>query len=130
MKGHLYRRLLLLFFSITPSVMSSPSAADVEAAKRERRVVFYTTMNVDQSVPMVKDFESRYPFLKVDLYRAGGPILLNKILTEERAGRKVADVIMISLFEGEMLKRKGLFDRYLSPEAAPVRDGFKDPDGY
>jgi iron(III) transport system substrate-binding protein len=113
--------------------VQSLSAADksiVEAAKREGRVVYYTTMNVDHSVPMVKNFEARYPFLKVDLYRAGGPQLLNKIFTEQRAGRHLADVILITLFEAEMLKRKGLFDKYHSPEAKAVREEFREPEGY
>ncbi len=125
--------IALFFLTVALGIPNGSMAVDravVEAAKKEGRVVFYTTMNIDHSVPMVKDFESRYPFLKVDLYRAGGPQLLNKMLTEERAGRRAADVVMITLFEAELLKRKGLFEKYISAEAKAIRQGFGDPDGY
>ena len=114
--------------------LSTPvGAADADliaAAKKEGRVVWYTTLIVNQAVrPLAKAFEEKYPGIEVRYSRAdSGPTAL-KILNETRAGRLQADV-----FDGSgtvpPLVRAGLVAAYLPPTAASYPPELKDPDGH
>jgi iron(III) transport system substrate-binding protein len=55
--------------------------------------------------------------------------LLSKIQTEARAGAFKADVIEIAGVLGHILKKDGLFAKYVSPESRFYPDSVKDPDG-
>jgi iron(III) transport system substrate-binding protein len=105
-------------------------AALVAAAKQEGRVVWYTTLIVNQAVrPLAKAFEEKYPGIEVRYSRAdSGPTAL-KILNEARAARLQADV-----FDGTgatpPLVRAGLVAAYLPPTAAHYPPELKDPEGH
>ena len=45
---------------------------DLEAAKREGELVFYSAMRAEDTDQMVKAFTKKYPFVKGSFYRAGG----------------------------------------------------------
>ncbi len=104
------------------------SAALIEAAKKEGQVVFYTPLNINDSRPLLQRFEQKYPFIKTDLLRMSAEPLLNRILTEDRAGRSVVDVINNTVINA--LKKSRLLQAYRSPEHSAYLDQFKDPDGY
>ena len=63
----------------------------IEAAKKEGRVVCYAALNINDSNALLSRFEQKYPFIKTELLRAGSEQLLNRILTEDSAGRSVLD---------------------------------------
>ena len=102
--------------------------AFVEAAKKEGSVVFYTPLNINDSQFLLKRFEAKYPFIKTELLRMSAESLLNRIVTEDRAGRNVVDVINNNVINA--LKKAKLLQVYRSPEYAAYPDQFKDPDGY
>jgi iron(III) transport system substrate-binding protein len=102
----------------------------VEGAKKEGSVVFYGSITASESETLRKAFESKYPFLKTTQFRAGSDSLLQKILTEARAGRREADVFNIRSFEGNVLVERGLFAKYASPHSKFYRDDFKDREGH
>jgi len=104
------------------------SAALIEAAKKEGQVVFYTPLNINDSRPLLQRFEQKYPFIKTDLLRMSAEPLLNRILTEDRAGRSVVDVINNTVINA--LKKARLLQAYRSPEHPAYLEQFKDPDGY
>jgi ABC-type thiamine transport system substrate-binding protein len=105
-------------------------AALIAAAKTEGRVVWYTTLIVNQAVrPLAKAFEEKYPGIEVRYSRAdSGPTAL-KILNEARAARLQADV-----FDGTgtapPLVRAGLVAAYLPPTAAHYPPELRDPEGH
>src|SRR3990167_2233834 len=101
-----------------------------DGAKKEAKMVLYSTQTQSQSMDLLRTFEKRYPFVKTGLYRAGTGRLLPKIVTESQTGRHEADVIQLGGFEAQVLKEKGLAARYTSPEAAFFPEGFKDPEGF
>src|SRR3989304_742313 len=68
----------------------------VEKARTEKELLVYGTMQIPQMQEVLKNFEKKYPFIKADQYRAGGENLAQRIVTEVRAGRHVADVYQIS----------------------------------
>jgi len=107
---------------------STPSL--IEGAKKERQLVYYTTMTLDQSKQTVDQFEKKYPFLKVTLFRTGGGPILNKILTEARGGRYDWDVVV---GRGEMvtpLMERKLLASYHSPESKMIDAQLVDDQGY
>ena len=100
----------------------------VEAAKKEGKLLWYTSTNVTESKPLLDDFEKQYPFIKGEIFRASGEKTLNRIVTESRAGRSDVDIITIS--EVDALIEAKLLQPYRSPEAKTFIPEFKDPDGY
>src|SRR5262244_840366 len=107
---------------------SGPSLT--EGAKKEGQVVSYTTMNVSQSKPVVDAFQKKYPFVEPILYRAGGGALVNRVLTEARAGKHNCDIVG---GRGEMIlafKEKNLLASYVSPEAQMIDSDLFDKQGY
>ena len=101
----------------------------VEGAKKEGRVVFYGTTNAEDARQYLAGFRRRYPFLKTDHYRAGGFRLVNKVVTEARAGRYEPDIIQTSSLVSYEVIAANLFARYFSPERKNLRKEFYDKDG-
>jgi iron(III) transport system substrate-binding protein len=52
---------------------------------------------------------------------------MERILTENRAGQNLWDVVVTTSFYGHNLKKRGLLAPYDSPERKFYRDGYKDP---
>ena len=75
----------------SPAQTRAPSATLLEGAKKEGEVVFYTPLNINDSRPLLQRFEQRFPFIKTELLRLSAEPLLNRIFTEDRAGRNVVD---------------------------------------
>jgi iron(III) transport system substrate-binding protein len=57
----------------------------VEAAKKEREVVFYTTINLEEAGTVSRHFKAKYPFLEVNINRADGERIVTKVLQENRS---------------------------------------------
>ena len=100
----------------------------VEGAKKEGKLIWYTSTNISESKPLLDDFEKQYPFVKGEIFRASGEKTLNRIVTEARAGRSDFDIVTIS--EVDALIDAKLLAPYRSPEAAGFIPELKDPNGY
>ncbi|HSC41573.1 MAG TPA: extracellular solute-binding protein, partial [Candidatus Binatia bacterium] len=120
----------LCFSLSTVSVWSQTDdrAKLVEGAKKEGKLIWYTSTNVTESKPLLDDFEKQYPFIKGEIFRASGEKTLNRIITEARAGRSEFDIVTIS--EVDALIEAKLLTPYRSPEAKSFIPDFKDPNGY
>ena len=53
--------------------------------------------------------------------------LMERFLSENRAGQNLCDVMVTTSFYGHNIKKRGLFAAYDSPERKFFRDGYKDP---
>jgi iron(III) transport system substrate-binding protein len=102
----------------------------LEAARREGRLAWYTSMNIDDSQPLLDAFRKKYPFIKPELWRGSSEKVLNKIQTETRAGKFFFDVVAVNAFEAGFIKANKLAQPYLPPSAKAYRKGFVDPEGY
>jgi iron(III) transport system substrate-binding protein len=102
----------------------------VESARKEGRFVWYTSMNIDDSQPLLDAFSRKYPFIKGELWRGSSEKVLNKIQTETRAGKFFFDVVAVNAFEAGFIKAHKLAQPYIPPSAKAYRKGFVDPDGY
>jgi iron(III) transport system substrate-binding protein len=86
----------------------------VEAARKEGQVVVYTSLNLKDSVPITKAFEKKYG-VKVELWRSSSEKVLQRALTEARAGRHAVDAFELNGPEMEALYREGLLEQFHSP---------------
>lgn len=120
----------LLSFIIANNLYAQTPAqsAIVEGAKKEGRLVWYTSMAIDTSKPLLDAFQKEYPFIKAELVRAGEEQLMNRILGETRAGRWLFDAVSTSAMS--VLVDKRMITPYLAPERDAFLSEFKDPQGH
>ncbi len=102
-------------------------APDVEAAKKEGSVVVYGSL-VPQSMQINKGFERQYG-IRVDYWRADSTTIMDRALTEWRAGRPGFDVIEGSRAPQTIMKKEGLFASYVPPSSEKFPQQFKEQDG-
>jgi iron(III) transport system substrate-binding protein len=99
-------------------------------AKQEGKVVLYTTLAASDNKPFRAAFEQAYPGVQLEIYRASGTTILQKILTESRAGANLADVVLAEGAALHPLKDANLLVRFDSPERKAFEARFKDKDGF
>ncbi len=124
-------QLALLVFFVTGQLawaQNDDRTKMVEAAKKEGKLIWYTSTNITESKPLLDDFEKQFPFIKGEIFRASGEKTLNRIVTEARANHSEFDIVTIS--EVDALINAKLLAPYRSPEAASFIPEFKDPNGY
>jgi len=97
---------------------AAAAAADINQARKEGEVVWYTAMNVPDAEVVRKPFNERYPFVRLTLLRSTGEKVRTRILTEAQADRNTWDVVSFNLLDIDALAREGLLAEYRSPEAA------------
>ncbi|HEV8640539.1 MAG TPA: extracellular solute-binding protein [Methylomirabilota bacterium] len=127
------RRVVVLGLVVLAMAASLPVGAQdpiVESARKEGRFTWYTSMNIDDSQPLLDAFRKKYPFIKPELWRGSSEKVLNKIQTETRAGKFFFDVVAVNAFEAGFIKANKLAQPYLPPSAKAYRKGFVDPEGY
>ena len=62
---------------------AAAAAADIDQARKEGEIVWYTAMNVPDAEVLRKPFNERYPFIKITLLRSTGEIVRTRILYGE-----------------------------------------------
>jgi iron(III) transport system substrate-binding protein len=102
----------------------------IDGAKREGKVVYYGTIAIDQSTPLLEAFRAQYPFLKPEYYRSGNINVYNKTKTEAGANNYNVDVIDLRAGETYALIKDGLVESYLSPSRNGMMKEFMDEKGY
>jgi iron(III) transport system substrate-binding protein len=127
-------RTLSLIFSIMVNHIFLGAivyAADtgVDAAKKEAAVVVYTGSSAADAAKLIAAFESKYPFVKVNLFRGNNERVLNKILTEGRTGSYLFDVATIDGLNGWVLKEHDYLQPHKSKETEAFPLEFQDPTG-
>src|ERR1700724_1460890 len=84
-------------------------------AKTEGKIIWYTSLAGDSYKEMVKAFETKYPGVKVESFRAAGADLVTRLEEEAKARRNIADTIETT--EGSLifLRDEKLLRPYDSP---------------
>src|SRR6516162_10363887 len=108
--------LSLVSFSTRVGFVRAADEKTLEAAKKEGRVSFYTTMGADEAKMLSDSFQSKYPSIRVEITRLGSEKLLQRIITESRAGSHLFDAVTNSGMEIYLLTKMGLLARYTTPE--------------
>jgi iron(III) transport system substrate-binding protein len=105
-------------------------AALVKGAQTERAVEWYATLPVEHSKVLIDAFRQRYPFIEVNYTGAGGGRMVNRVVTEHRAGLKKFDVLGGTSTSHAALMKAGVIARNMTPVRRELRDGFMDAEGY
>jgi len=125
----------LLAALLLPLALAGPAAAEdatlVAAARKEGKVVWYTSLVLPTAEKVARAFEAAYPGIKVDVNRTGSERILQRVMQELAANIRAVDVIHTSdAGHYVLLKDKGLLARYTPAGVEKFPPGFKDKDGY
>lgn len=127
--GVLWFSIFGLTLLISTSTYSAQSSV-VNGAKKEGEVVLYTVMSADNNQVMRRAFEKKYPGVVVKSWWGSTEAMLSRVLTETRSKALQADVIFSGGSEMQVFKKRGLLQKYISPEAQGIPKDFRDPEGY
>ncbi len=122
----------LTVLALLLSAASAPAQdARLEAAKKEGKVVWYTSLALSSSEKVAKLFEAAYPGIKVEVHRTGSERILQRLMQELQANIKIADVVHTSdAGHYVLLKEKNLLMKYAPAGVDRFPAAFKDKDGY
>ena len=95
-----------------------------EGAKKEGKVVWYTSIVPSKEIGKI--FESKYPGVTVEVYRAGGIELLNRSLSEYKARRYIVDTVESTPGALMSLRGEQFFFPYTSPHLKTYPDRAKE----
>jgi len=124
-----YSRVFLVIVALVAFPHRSSAAARedlVEAAKKDREVVLYTTTNLEEASAMSARFKAKYPFLDVNVNRAEGERIVTKVLQETRAKKSLVDVMQTPAFYLHALRKRGIVGEYASAENPFFPHSFKE----
>ena len=86
-----------------------------EAAKKEGSVTIYTSAQIKDMGAIAKAFEKKYPGVKVEIWRASSEKVLQRAVTEARAGRNTMDLAETNGPELESMHREKITQAMQSP---------------
>lgn len=100
----------------------------IEAAKKEGgAVVVYGSLNSDSVDPIKNAFEKKTG-LRMDYWRASSTKVLDRALSEFRAGKPLFDVLFTNGDPMRIMAKDGIFSRYDSPTAKKFAKDMVDPE--
>jgi iron(III) transport system substrate-binding protein len=119
-----------------PSRAAAPAAepvtpALIAAAKKEGKVVHYTSVDLPLAEKVAKSFEAKYPGIAVRIERTGAERVFTRIAQERGSNIHACDVVQSSdAAHFVVWKRDGILEAYVPEEVAQhYPPEHKDPDG-
>jgi iron(III) transport system substrate-binding protein len=110
--------LLLVFIILTliaaPTFAAEPPGASkqvLDAAKKDGEVSLWSN-SFEEPEKVLKPFHAMYPYLKVKLWDGRSEEIMNRIVSEAKAGRHSVDVLLLSTRAFPLLKNAGLLQEY------------------
>jgi iron(III) transport system substrate-binding protein len=106
-----------------PAGYPADYAKILEGAKKEGKVVVYSTTDAKLVQPLIKDFEAAFPGVKVEYTDMNSTEVYNRFISESAAGAASADTVWSSSMDLQLkLATDGLAMTYKSPESAVLPD--------
>jgi iron(III) transport system substrate-binding protein len=96
----------------------------IEGAKKEGAFTLYDSHTWFRT--FVKEFEKKYPFIKVSEFRSDSNTMLKRTLEEFKAGQYLVDVIETTAATMKIMNREGMFQEYFTPDASFYPDVVKE----
>src|SRR5207237_9108731 len=116
-------------FAQVPAGYPADYGKIVDGAKKEGKVVVYSTTDAKLVTPLIKDFEAAFPGVKVEYTDLNSTEVYNRFVSESAAKAASADVTWSSSMDLQIkLAHDGLAQAYKSPEAAALPDWAKYKD--
>jgi len=107
---------------------ANAQVANVDAAKKEGKVVVYGTVPPQAMEGLHKGFEKKYG-VQVEYWRGSSTLVSERALTEWRAGKPGVDVIEGNRGVQLIMRAEGLFTKYVPPSSEKFPARFKEKDG-
>jgi iron(III) transport system substrate-binding protein len=108
-------------FAQVPAGYPADYAKIVDGAKKEGKVVVYSTTDAKLVTPLIKDFEAAFPGVKVEYTDLNSTEVYNRFISENAANATSADAVWSSSMDLQMkLAADGLAMTYKSPEIAAL----------
>src|SRR4051794_33580301 len=103
----------------------------VEAAKKEGKLAYYTSMDLPVAEKLAKAFEAKYPGIAVRVERSGAERVFQRIGQEYSSNIHAVDVVNSSDASHFIVwKRDGILAPYVPEDVAKLYPAeHKDPDG-
>ena len=123
-----YLALLLIAATMGSTPSFAQEAKLVEAAKKETGpIVAYGSLESNTVEPIIERFKKKTG-LTVEYWRASATKVMDRALGELRAGKSVFDVMVNNSGAIHVMKKEGLFAKYLSPAASAFPKDVIDAD--
>jgi iron(III) transport system substrate-binding protein len=123
--------MVMLLAVLALGTSAAAQDARVDAARKEGKVVWYTSLALPSAEKVAKLFETKYSGIKVEVHRTGSQRILQRVMQELQANIRNVDVIHTSdAGHYVLLKDKKLLLKYTPAGAERFPAGFKDKDGY
>lgn len=128
-KRIMYRLSVIAFLALIFFPASVPAQSpNIEAAKKEGKVVVYGSVVPQAMAGLNKGFENKYG-IRVEYWRGDSTKVMDRALTEWRAGRPGFDVVEANRGVQLIMRKEGLFAKFISPSSEKFPDQFKEKDG-
>lgn len=120
--------ILLLMICAGPLSSANAQPANVEAAKKEGKIVMYGTAVPQVMSVIEKGFETKYG-IKIEYWRADATKVIDRAFTEWRSGRPGFDLLTGARGSLLLAKQENIFTKFVPATASGFPVKFKDPDG-
>src|SRR6185369_5818698 len=124
-------RVLALLAALALGSAAHAQDSRLDLAKKEGKVVWYTSLALPSAEKVAKLFEAAYPGIKVEVNRTGSERIIARVMQELKANIKNVDVVHTS-DAGHFVyfKAQKLLTKYTPAGVEAFPAGFKDKDGY
>ena len=123
--------VVVLLAGLVAGGQAQTASKHLDGARKEGKVVWYTSLVLPSAEKVAKLFEAAYPDVKVEVHRTGSQRILQRVMQEMQANIKNVDVIHTSdAGHYVFLKDKKLLAKYTPAGVDAFPAGFKDKDGY
>jgi iron(III) transport system substrate-binding protein len=97
-----------------------------EGAKKEGKLMWYTSLTGGPNLEAPKVFEAKYPGIKMEVYRGDSDALISRVLQEAQAKRYLVDTIETTFPILKVMRDEKILSRYFSPHLAAYPDDVKE----
>src|ERR1700686_5866410 len=103
----------------------------IEAAKKEGKVILYSSMDLPVGEKLGKAFEAKYPGMEVQIERSGAERVFQRVAQESSSNIHAADIINTTDASHIITwKRNGWLAPFVSEDMAQhFLPAYRDPDG-
>lgn len=92
-----------------------------EGAKKEGKLVFYTDWTMHRIISDA--FQKKYPYIKVEVWRAESNAVIPRVLEEYKAGRHIVSVLGLAHLFAIVIEEAGILQSFYSPTLAYIEEG-------
>jgi iron(III) transport system substrate-binding protein len=117
---------LLLGMLFVSASAHAQSAKLIEAAKKDGKIVAYGSLESDTMDAIMQAFQKKFG-IEAEYWRASATKVMDRAMTEFRAGKPLADVIVTADNVMRLMQQQGFFQKYDSPTNSDFPKDVIDP---